>query len=69
MATKSDLNATELALRRDIKELGTRLEVKMREFELRSSRELKELELRLTVRLGVVMAAGVGVIALLIKLV
>lgn len=45
------------ATRQGVEELGTSLR-----------REMKELELRLTIRLGSMMVAAVGVVAVLVKL-
>lgn len=57
LATKRDLKDLETTLQRDLAELGTALK-----------RDLKELELRLTVRLGAMFVAAVGVVAVLVKL-
>ena len=40
----------------------------MEELEISLRREMKELELRLTIRLGSMMVAAVGVVAVLVKL-
>jgi len=45
-----------LATKKDLKELEVSLK-----------RDLKELEMRLTIRLGAVMAAGIGIFAALVK--
>ncbi len=57
LATKRDLKELETSLRRDMKELETSLR-----------RDMKELELRLSIRLGTIMAAGIAVIAVLMRL-
>lgn len=46
-----------LATKRDLKDL-----------ELALRRDIKELELRLTIKLGIVMAAGIAAIAAIVKL-
>ncbi len=53
LATKQDI----LILQRDIKELEASLK-----------RDMKELELRLTVRLGLMMAGSIAIVATLVKL-
>lgn len=57
LATKRDLKELEVALKRDLKEL----EVALRH-------EIKELEMRLTIRLGVMLTAGIAIVAILVKL-
>ena len=75
LATKQDI----LALRRDMKELETSLrremeEIRrdMKEMETSLRRDMKEMELRLkhdlTLRLGAMLAAGIAIIAALVKL-
>ena len=56
LSTKEDLNVVKLSLEKDIKEL-----------ELRLKKDIKELELRLTMRLGLMITGGIGIIAALIK--
>ncbi len=65
---KRDLAELETALKRDLKELETTLRGGMKEQETSLKREMKELELRLTVRLGAIVTAAVGVVAVLVKL-
>jgi len=64
LATKHDI----LALRRDMKEL----EKSMKELENSLRRDMKEMELRLkhdlTIRLGAMLAAGIAIVAALVKL-
>ena len=68
LATKQDI----LALRREIKQLESSLRRDMKEMESSLRRDMKEMELRLkhdlTLRLGAMMAAGIAIIAALIKL-
>ena len=65
---KRDLAELETALKRDLKELETALKRDLKELETAFKRDLKELELRLTVRLGAIVSAAVGVVAVLVKL-
>ena len=62
--TLAELLDDQLATKRDIKEL----EVKITEVESCLKRDIKELEMRLTIRLGVMMAASIAIIAALVKL-
>ena len=62
--TLAELLDDQLATKRDIKEL----EVKITEVESNLKRDIKELEMRLTIRLGVMMAASIAIIAALVKL-
>jgi predicted phage-related endonuclease len=79
LATKRDLKEVEAALQRDIqelrrdtKELETTLRRDMKELEtvLRQDMQAMELRLRhdLTLRLGTMLAAGIAVVAALMKL-
>ncbi len=83
LATKYDMKKLETSLRRDMKELESSLKRDMKELEsslkrdmkeLESSlkRDMKELELRLkhdlTLRLGTMLAAGIAIVAALVKL-
>ena len=63
-----DLAELETALKRDLKELETTVKREIKELETAVKREIKELELRLTVRLGAMFVAAVGVVAVLVKL-
>ena len=53
LAAKQDI----VSVQRDIKELEVSLK-----------RDMKELEMRLTIRLGIIMAASIAVVAALVKL-
>ncbi len=71
MATKKDLELQKVEIqrditevKRDIKELDVKLETRLKELEMR----LKELEMRLLIRLGGLLIAGIGALAILIKL-
>ena len=60
----SEFVESELATKKDIKEL----EFKIENVKSELKRDIKELELRLTVRLGGIMVLGIGVLAAIIKL-
>jgi hypothetical protein len=64
LATKDDLANMEQRQDSRFKELEARLDSRFKEVELR----FKEVELRLTLRVGAMLAAAVGVIVALIKL-
>jgi hypothetical protein len=64
LATKTDIEL----LRRDMKELETGLQRDMKELEMSLRRELKEFESRMTMRLGGLIVAGVGALAVLMRL-
>jgi uncharacterized membrane protein YheB (UPF0754 family) len=53
----ADLVENQVATKRDLKELETKL-----------THDLKELEMRLTLKLGGMLTVGIGVIAVLVKL-
>lgn len=57
LTTKQDLKELEVSLKRDMKEIEASLK-----------RDIKELEMRLTIRLGVMIAASIAIVATLIKL-
>ena len=72
LATKRDLRELALATKRDLKELALATKRDLKELALATKRDLKELELRLrhdlTLRLGSMMVAAVGVVAVLSRL-
>jgi len=53
-----------LSTKRDLKELET----KLRSDILDVRRDMKELEMRMLIRLGAIQAAGIGIVAALVKL-
>lgn len=70
LATKSDLRDVEHALKADVamvrselKEVEQSLRGDLRDVEHALKAELKSLELRMTMRLGGIMAVGIGIIA------
>jgi len=69
---RRDMKELEASLKADMKELETSLRRDMKELETSLRRDMKELELRLrhdlTLRLGGMLAAGIAVIAALVKL-
>ena len=64
----AELVNEQLATKRDLKELETALKRDLAELETALKRDMKEQELRLTVRLGAIVTAAVGVVAVLVKL-
>ena len=68
LATKKDI----LALKRDMKEMEVSLKRDMKEMEVSLKHDMKEMELRLkydlTIRLGTIIAAGIAIVAALVKL-
>ena len=71
LATKRDLEELALATKRDLEELALATKRDLEELALATKRDLKELELRLrhdlTLRLGSMMVAAVGVVAVLTR--
>ena len=59
---------SDLATKRDIKELDVKLSQKIKELEIGVKKEIKELELKLILKLGIMVTMGIGVIATLIKI-
>jgi len=59
-------------MRREMKEMETSLRRDMKELETSLRRDMKEMELRLrhdlTLRLGAMLAAGIAIVAALVKL-
>jgi len=72
LATKRDIKEMEVGLRRDMKEMEENLRRDMKEMEVGLRRDMKEMELRLkhdlTLRLGGMLATGIGIVAALVKL-
>ncbi len=82
MATKKDLELQKVEIQRDITELkrdikeldvtlereiaGVKLDIK--ELDVKLETRIKELEMRLLIRLGGILFAGIGALAILIKL-
>ena len=66
MATKLDI----MELKRDIKELETGLKRDNKELETKMATKLdiKELEMRLTIRLGAIIVVAIGLFATLVKI-
>ena len=64
LATKQDISGLKL----DLKELEVSLKRDMKEMEISLKRDMKEMELRLTIRLGVMIAASIAIVATLVKL-
>jgi hypothetical protein len=64
MATKQDLKL----IRQELESLATRFQLKLDHLSAHFDTKLDNLSLRLTVRLGVLLAAGIAALAALIKL-
>ncbi len=64
LATKRDI----LEVKRDIKELEVKLEVKIEQIRSDLARDMKDLEYRMTIKLGAMLVVAVGAMATLAKL-
>ncbi|AEB08536.1 hypothetical protein Desac_0654 [Desulfobacca acetoxidans DSM 11109] len=71
-ATKHDIEELHAATKRDIEELKASTKRDIEELRIELKRDMKELELRLrhdlTLRLGGMLVAGIGIVAALVKL-
>ncbi len=65
---KHDMKELETSLKRDIADSDNSSKQRTKELELSFKRDMKDLEIRLTVRLGAMMAAGIIIVAALVKL-
>jgi hypothetical protein len=65
---RRDIKELEAGLQRDIKELEAGLQRDIKELEAGLRHEMKELESRITMRLGGLIVAGVGALAVLIRI-
>ena len=68
IALKRDIKELEVLLRRDMKQLETSLKHDMKQLESSFKHDMKELEMRLTIRLGIMIAATITIVAALVKL-
>ena len=72
VATKRDLKEMGTLLKRDLKEMSILLKRDLKEMAILLKKdlkiELKDLEMRLTIRLGVMLATSIAIVAALIKL-
>lgn len=64
LVTKQDL----LAVRQELQTMAAQFDAKLNNLSLHFASKLDNLSLRLTVRLGVLLATGMGALAALIKL-
>ena len=64
---RSEMKAMENSLRSEMKEMENSLRSEMKEMENSLRSEMKAMEYRLTIKLGSLMAMGLGLIAILIK--
>jgi hypothetical protein len=60
--------ADELATKRDLLEVEARLRSEIRELDIRLSGRMEQLEGRMTIKLGGMLVAAVGLVAVLVKL-
>lgn len=60
--------ANELATKRDLLEVETRLRSEIRELDPRLSARIDQLEFRMTIKLGGMLVAAVGLVAVLVQL-
>ncbi len=65
---RAEIREFDTNLRAEIGELVTTLRAEMKELEARLRAEIKDSEHRMTVRLGTMMAAGIALVAALVKL-
>jgi hypothetical protein len=63
-----DMKEMETGLRRDIASMETGLRRDMKQMETNIQRDIKESESRMTIRLGLMMAGAIAVVAALVKL-
>jgi len=68
MALKADIDEKHNSLKRDMKEMEVALRTDINEKHTSLKRDLKELEMKLTIKLGVMMAACIAIVAALVKL-
>jgi len=72
ISLRRDLQEMETSLRRDMQEMETSLRRDLKEMETSLRRDMQELEIRLkhdlTLRLGGMLAAGIAIVAALVKL-
>ena len=64
LATKQDIEL----VRRDMKELEASLKRDMKALDVSLKRDMKEMEMRLTIRMGILIAASIAIVATLVKL-
>jgi predicted phage-related endonuclease len=64
LATKQDI----ALVRRDMKELEASLKRDMKALDVSLKRDMKEMEMRLTIRMGILIAASIAIVATLVKL-
>ena len=64
LVTKQDLQESEAALRRDIKNLDTKIE----QIRLELNAKMKELEYKMTIKLGSIVMIGLGAMTAIMKL-
>jgi predicted phage-related endonuclease len=65
---RRDMKELEASLKRDMKELEVSLKGDMKASDVSLKRDLKEMEMRLTIRMGILIAASIAIVATLVKL-
>jgi hypothetical protein len=68
LATKKDLEQAKSELKKDIEQVKSELKLDIEVSKNELKRDIKELELRMTIKLGSLMIAGMGVLVILMKL-
>jgi hypothetical protein len=68
LAEALEVNLKELATKEDIRREADSIRKEISELRKDNERDLRELEMRLTMKLGALMAASIGVVAALVKL-
>jgi hypothetical protein len=68
MASSRDLKELELAMKHDLKELEFAMNHDLKELELNLKHDTEKLKHDLTLRLGGMLAVGIGAIAALVKI-
>ena len=66
-AIRSDLEKLDIGLRHEMKELDIGLRHEMKDVDTGLRHEIKELELRMTIKLGSIVIAGLGILTLIFK--
>ena len=68
LATKRDIEELKIEFKRDIKELKIEFKRDIEELKIEFKRDIKELDHKMSIRLGAIMAAGIAIIAFIVKL-
>ncbi|MDR0781592.1 MAG: hypothetical protein LBF16_13025 [Pseudomonadales bacterium] len=68
IATKTDLREVQSVLKNDLREMQAAFQFDLREIQAAFQAGLREVELRMTIKLGTMLVATVGVVVTLLKL-